>query len=91
MPSGQEQDGHSLCGGLICSEGCVSVQTSSMGHAPRISAVILTTGQRAAAFPVEEVGRVAGRIRTAASCLLRLVSALPLLALRCPFKKALYS
>jgi len=41
-------------------------------------------------LPVEEVGRVVGRIHTAASCFLQLVSALPLLALRYPLKKALY-
>lgn len=47
--------------------------------------------QHSPLLPVEEVGRMVGRIRTAASCLLQLVSALPLLGLRYPFKKALCS
>lgn len=37
--------------GLVCAEGCTSEQTSYMGHAVRISAVILTTAQHATAFP----------------------------------------
>lgn len=92
--SGQEQDGSLLFGGLLCIEGCISVQTSYKGYAFRISAVILTAGQPAAAFSSASSGgsgRVVGRIHTAASCLLQLILALPLLALCYPFKKALYS
>lgn len=54
--SGQEQDGCLLCGGLICAEGCIGAQSSDMGRALRISAVILATGQRAAAFPSAPCG-----------------------------------
>lgn len=42
--------------GLVCAEGCISEQTSYMGHALRISAVILTTAQHAAAFPSSPCG-----------------------------------
>lgn len=43
-------------GGLVCAEGFISERTSYMGHALRISAVILTTGQHAAAFPSTPCG-----------------------------------
>lgn len=79
-----------LCRGLYqCADRLHGARTEDFGskphHRPACCSIPPTP------LPVEEVGRVVGRIHTAASCLLQLVSALPLLALHYPLEKALYS
>lgn len=78
-----------LCRGLCqCADQLHGACTEDFSSNPHHGPVCL---QYSPLLPLEEVGRVVGRIHTAASCLLQLVSALPLLALCYPFKKALYS